>query len=314
MGQNTRDVFFNLVCDKVHEGQDIVIVSADLAAIALDRLRLEFPQRFINVGIAEQNLIAVSAGLANTGKKVIAYGNSPFIWSRAYDQLRVIMGCMNVPLTLLSIGVGMNFCNLGQSHFNVEDITLLRGLPNLEINAVNTASMAEKALVHSLSLQHPNVLRMEHTNNDYLYEGKDIDYAKGYILHKPGTDCLLVATASIVSECYAVAERLADKGIDAGLLEIISFPADEEGISQCLKAADKIITVEEHVLQGGVGSYICELLADSGISKPIKRIGLDFKKGYYSNYGTVQEVRRLLGLNADGIERVVREWLEQNKQ
>lgn len=305
----TRDIFFEELYAKATAGEDIVVVTSDLGAIALDRFIADFPGRFVNVGIAEQNLISIAAGLANAGRKVFAYGNAPFIWSRAYDQVRQVMGGAGLPITLLSVGVGLNTAFLGPSHFVTDDLTALRCLPHIQINAVNNASMARRVVEYSLCLKKPNYIRMEHTVTDNLYEGKEIDYNRGFVLHGEGREVLLVSTASTVYECIKVAMDLERQGISTGVVEIITVPVCEAEFFSVLSVANKIVTVEEHVLQGGLGSYVCELMVDWGMSKPTKRIGLDFKSGYYSHYGTEMEVRHALGIDNMGIKDVVLQWL-----
>ncbi|WP_312939681.1 transketolase C-terminal domain-containing protein [Oscillibacter sp.] len=310
MARNTRDVFFEKIYQKVKSGEDIVIVSSDLAGQTLDQFRIEFPHRYVSVGIAEQNMIAVAAGLAQCGKKVFAYGSSPFVWSRTYDQLRNLMGCMDVPITLISIGVGINFSSFGPTHFNVEDLAVLRGIANLKINAVNNATMTQAALDYSLALSHPNFLRMEHSLSDPFYEDVILDYEKGLISRREGHDLLIVSTASPVITCAEVVNRLRNKKIDAGLMEIISLPMDEIGLCAALRKATQIVTVEEHNISGGLGAAISECMAKNDIVKPIKHIGLDFTNGYYYSFGTTAEVRSYLGLDSDSIEQTICNWLK----
>jgi len=305
----TRDIYFKLLYDKAAMGENIAIVTADLGAIALDKFVEDFPGRFVNLGIAEQNLIAVSAGIANSGKKVFAYGNAPFIWSRALDQIREVMGNVCVPITLLSVGVGLNTAPLGPSHFVVEDLAALRGIPNLQINAVNNAVMAKSVVEYSMNLDKPNYIRMENTKTDSYYEGKEIDYRKGFIQHGNCKDIAIVSTASTVYECIKVAEDLKQNGIDAGVIEVITFPVRESEFINVLSEAGKIVTAEEHILQGGLGSYVCEMMTDHKLLKPLKRIGLDFKQGYHKHYGTEKEIRRALGIDAEGIKSKILSWV-----
>ena len=303
MSKNTRDVFFDEIYEKIRFGEDIVVVSADLAAPSLDRFRVDFPNRYISVGIAEQNLLAVSVGLAQNGKKVIAYGCSPFVWARGYEFIRVLLGCMNVPVTVLSLCVGFNFSTLGPTHFSTEDISVLRSIPYLKINTAYNATMAKELLTYSLDCKHPNFIRMEHTLTDNLFEKREIDYEKGFITHSVGKDLTIVTINSTTAEAIAAAQSLGKKGLAVGVTEVISIPLDEKALIESLDASSSLMVVEEHSLQGGLSSYICEMMCDRGIHKSIKRIGLDFKDGFYYSYGKTSEVQHLFGLDKQGIEQ-----------
>ena len=312
MPKNTRDVFFDKVYEKIRNGEDIVIVSADLAAPSLDRFRTDYPRRFISVGIAEQNLLAVSVGLAQNGKKVIVYGCSPFMWARGYEFIRVLLGCMDVPVILLSLCVGFNFSTLGPTHFSIEDLSVLRSIPYLRINAVNNTVMAKEALEYSLSCPHPNFIRMEHTENTGLYNDCKIDYAKGFLEHSSGRDLTIITIGSTAHEAVTAARNLNENGIETGVVEVISMPLNEQALLNVIDSTQSLLVVEEHVLQGGLGSYICEIICDAGKQKPIKRVGLDFKDGYYYSFGKTAEVRHLFGLDKQGIEQAAIQFARRN--
>ena len=312
MPKNTRDVFFDEVYEKIRNGEDIVIVSADLAAPSLDRFRVDYPNRYISVGIAEQNLLAVSVGLAQNGKKVIVYGCSPFMWARGYEFIRVLLGCMDVPVIMLSLCVGFNFSTLGPTHFSIEDLSVLRSIPYLRINAVNNVVMAKEVLNYSLNSTHPNFIRMENTDNTGQYKDCKIDYDKGFLEHSTGKDLTIVTIGSTAHEAVAAARNLSENDVNTGVVEVISLPLNEKALLRVFDNTRSLLVVEEHVLQGGLGSYICEIICDSGKQKPIKRIGLNFKDGYYYSFGKTAEVRHLFGLDKHGIEQAAIQFARQN--
>lgn len=299
----TRDYFFDLVYDEVKKGEDIVIVSADLASWALDKFRIDYPGRYVNVGISEQNLFQVASGLALTGKKVIAYGSAPFIWSRSYEQIRVLLGCMDLPVTTVSIGVGFNFAHMGPTHIGVEDITLMRSVPHMQINCVNNDLMAKVALEYSLKTSHPNFLRMGSFKQDEIYTGKMVDYQKGFISHFQSTNLVLVTYGPTVADAVQAVKTLRERGTDIGLIELISIPCCEELLAAELRSAKKVLSIEEHVRQGGVGDYLFEMINGNDLDVSLKCIAFNFKDGYYYGNGTQRELQKLFGIDQHGITK-----------
>ncbi|MGE5294008.1 MAG: hypothetical protein ACM3VT_04215, partial [Solirubrobacterales bacterium] len=137
-----RDAFFERLYELARKDKDIVIVAADMSAPALDQFRTDLPGQFVNVGIAEQNAIQIASGLAMTGKKAFAYAISPFITLRCLEQIRVSNGIMGIPITIVGMGTGFSYCSDGPTHHLIEDLAIMRAIPNIRIMNVTDNVMA----------------------------------------------------------------------------------------------------------------------------------------------------------------------------
>ena len=151
-----RDAFWNRVYELQKERGDIVVVSADMGAPALDQFRKDFPSRWVNVGIAEQNGILVSSGLAMTGYRVFVYAIAPFITLRCIEQTRVNSGIMNIPITIVGVSGGFGYIDAGPTHHSTEDLTMMRAMPHMTINSISDNTMAAAAADTSCQMKNTN--------------------------------------------------------------------------------------------------------------------------------------------------------------
>lgn len=318
-----RDAFWGRVYELANNNHNIVVVSADMGAPALDQFRRNLPSQYVDVGIAEQQAIGVSAGLALGGKKVFVYAIAPFISLRCYEHIRVSLAMMNIPVTIVGAGAGLSHDDLGPTHHAVEDITALRAL-NIQINNITDSAMAVAAVDHSCSLNKPNYVRLDRQLLPQLYSygslGWCIDshimalslsphYGVGFVTLKPRFRpprkyCIL-ATGNMVHVALKVINRLDDQ-IEIGLIDCHQLPLSPALLDE-LKDVQTVFTMEEHTLPGGFGSAVCELVCDSGKNIRIKRFGLDFKDGYCYTYGGREHILRTLGLGVDTLVKSISE-------
>ncbi len=282
---NVRDIYFDTIYNLIKQGEDIVLVSADLAAPSLDIFRRDFGNRFVNVGIAEQNLIAVTCGIALTGKKVIAYGLNPFPITRAFDQIRNTVSSLNLPITIAALNAGLCSGESGATHLAIEDIALIRTLPLIKTINISDQSIAKKAAYNTAFSDKPSFIRFDKQISERIYDENMIDFNKGFAMHGTGKDIVFVSTGYQVGLLKERIFELEKKGINVSLIDCYTLPVNEENLSDVLRTASTIVTVEENSLPGGLGSMILELLADHEILKPVKRFGIDFKQGYPSYFG-----------------------------
>lgn len=303
-----RDAYLKEIVKAIYDGEDVYLVAADLAAPCLDKIRADYPQRYVPVGIAEQNLIQVASGLSLAGKKAIAYTVNPFIVFRAFDQLRNCSCLMNLPMAMVAIGAGIN--SYGITHFTFEDINILRGVPKLKILNVSDINLANHAARKTLNLSGPLFVRIDRLiNQEYALTATDLEH--GYrILNRAAGKVCVVSTGLMSSECLEVLQSRADFSERATLIDVFAFPFDEKSLVNELQNYSQIITVEELRLQGGLGSAILEALSDAGIYIPVKRLGVDMYNKLSPFYGSREWHLKNFGLDKDSIAEKISEALK----
>jgi len=299
-----RDALWDRVYKLAKENSDIVIVSADNGAPALDKFRKGLSGQFINTGIAEANTILVAAGLALAGKKVFAYAIAPFISLRCYEQIKVNLAGMNIPVTLVGVGAGFGYDDSGPTHHTVEDVSIMRILPNMTVNTVTDNVMAAALADISCKLTSPNYLRLDREILPNIYK-QGTDFSSGLMVLKESSDIYIVATGNMVHRALEVSEELKKHSVEAGVIDLYRLPVNEKLFLESINKAKKIITLEEHTIPGGMGSAVAEVLADNNKFIPIKRIGLDCRKGYCYKYGGRENIQSLYGLDKENIVKTI---------
>lgn len=284
--------------------KNVVIVSADMGAPSLDKFRRNLPSQFVNVGIAEQNAITIAAGLTLAGKKVFAYCITPFITLRCLEQIRIQMGMMRLPITIVGIGAGLSYEKSGPTHHILEDVAIMRSLPNITINSISDSVMASCFAEISYKMKMPNYIRLERHIFPNIYD-KKTDFSKGLAVLKESRDCYVVSTGCMTHLAIDITKKLNKIGV----IDIYTIPIKENLFLQKIKGIKKIITLEENFLAGGLGSVVCEILSDHNIHIPVKRIGLPLTKGYCYKYGSREDLRNYYGIGRKSIEEEIREFL-----
>lgn len=302
-----RDAFWNKIYELARKDRNIVVVSADMGAPALDQIRSDIPSQFINVGIAEQNAIAIASGLVMSGKKVFVYAIAPFITLRCLEQIRVNNAIMNIPITIVGVGAGFGYEDSGPTHHIIEDLAIMRSMPNITINSVTDSVMATALAESSCHISNTNYVRLDREPLPNLYV-ENTSFTDGLaILRKPSDFCI-VATGSMTHTALQTAERLSTEGIEVGVIDLYTLPINEQLLLEYISGVKKLITLEEHFLPGGLGSAICEVLTDHGVMLPVKRLGLPLQKQYCYEYGGRDVIRGHYGLNDDAVLQAVRDY------
>lgn len=302
MAHGARNLFLSGVIDLIKQGEDIYIVAADLGAPCLDEVKEKFPQRLVNVGIAEQNMIAVSCGIALIGKKVVAYTSNPFTVIRAYDQIRNAVANMKIPLVIAGIGTGFSISEYGATHYSVDDYNIMRACPAIQTVTVSDAEMAKQAVQLVREHKKPYYLRFDKNVEESLYGMEKIEFNKGFRIAKPGEGVMVVASGNDVR---LIADRA--QGQPWKIVDLFGHPFDKESFCRELEGCGKVVTVEENVLPGGLGSAVIEALADVGVHIPVVRYGLDFADGFPEYYGSPAYLRKRCGIDADKIVEGIKE-------
>jgi transketolase len=274
---------------------NIFILSSDMSRPAgLDRFKSMYPEMFNNVGIAEQNLIGIAAGMASEGKKVIVTAQAAFISMRSCEQIRQYMGYMhsNIIAVGISSGFALNF--FGNTHYAIEDISIMRSIPGMTILSPSDAGQAAKALVAALDLNSPVYIRFTGTLNCPIVYDKDYPFEIGKAIQlKEGNDITVFATGSMVYNSLKAAEILEHKGIFLRVIDMHTIkPLDTEILKKCCDS-NYFVSVEEHNIVGGLGTAISEFIASKRNFPPLLRIGVMDKFSHPGDYTYLLEQNRL---------------------
>lgn len=277
---NVRDTFFNQIYEYTQQGEDIVIVSADLGAPSLDAFRQDFGNRFISVGIAEQNLISVAAGLSLAGKKVIAYALNPFSVTRAFDQIRNLMESMKIPITLAMLNVGTCSAEAGYSHMPLEALSLIRTLPHIQCVTPSDETTAKAVAEASIFDPFPRLIQFDKECSGQYYEKNEVHLSGKPIAFGTGTDVTVITYGVFAKRLHDMLPIFQAEKINVRVLNCWVLPLDEKSLLENLSDCRAVICIEDSQLAGGLGSLVLEIFNQAQIQIPIKRIGI---QNNYSN-------------------------------
>lgn len=303
-----RDAFWNKVCELAKVDKDIVIITADMGAPALDKIREDISSQFVNVGIAEQNAITIAAGLSLTGKRVFTYAIAPFITLRCLEQIRVGNAIMKIPITIVGVGAGFGYEDSGPTHHIIEDIAIMRSMPDITIHSITDSVMASAFAEISCEMQTANYVRLDRQVLPNIYS-KNTDFTKGISVLKKNKDNYIISTGSMTHTALDIANKLENQKVSVGVIDVYTLPINESLFLETVKGVKKIISLEEHFLPGGLGSAVCEILNDNNLLIPVKRIGLPVNKGYCYKYGGREIIRNYYGIDKEAIKRKILDFI-----
>jgi transketolase len=319
MGQSKfqRDAFFDRLYERAKEDKDVVLVVADMSAPALDKFRLEMPTQFINVGIAEQNAIQIASGLALAGKKVFAYAISPFITLRALEQIRVSNCIMGIPITIVGMGTGLSYENDGPTHHLIEDIAVMRAFPNMTIYNITDNVMATAVVDICCDSGGVDYVRLDKDAYPDVYD-TDCDFSYGMSKRNlEYVETVIITSGAMYHVALEVSDLFMEKGdIGIGVVDIFRIPIGKPVFLERIKNAKRLVTLEEHFLAGGLGSAVCEILVDEGITVPLLRIGMEMDNGYKFSYkyGGRDIIRKWHGIDVKSVTTKVFDFIKEGTQ
>jgi transketolase len=288
-------------------GKILAVCNDSVGSSKLSGFKTRFPERLVNVGIAEQNMVGVGAGLANGGHLPFVCGASPFLTGRALEQIKADISYSNANVKLVGISSGMAYGELGPTHHSIEDFAWTRALPNLPVIApcdrIETAAAVEWAARYN----GPCFLRLSRVGvPDLLPEGHKFELGKANLLRE-GSDVTLIANGTLTHRMVKAAEILADRGIEARVLNLATVrPIDEEAIIAAATETGAIVTAEEHTIFGGLGSAVAEVVVEHA-PVPVKRLGVP---GIFAPTGSAEFLLDEFGMEpaaiAEAAEAVVK--------
>ena len=301
----TRQSYGEALAKIGKENKNIVVLDADLSGSTKTSIfAKEFPDRFINVGIAEQNLMGISAGLAAYGKIPFASTFAVFAAGRAYDQIRSSICYPNLNVKICATHAGITAGEDGATHQMLEDISLMRTMPNMQVFSPSD-DIQTKWLIEEISkIQGPVYVRLARMATPVIYdENQKFEIGKMVQLGE-GTGASIFATGIMVSEALKAQEKLAQEGIYVRVIDVHTIkPIDREMIIKCAKETDKLITVEDHSIIGGLGSSICEVLAEE-YPKKVTRIGM---KDRFGKSGKADQLLKYFKMDSEAIIEAIKD-------
>ncbi len=281
-----------------------LFITADMTfAAGLERFRNNYPDRIYDLGIAEQNLVGVSAGLASEGFIPFAVTYATFLATRALDQVKMCLGYMKQPVKLIGLNAGFAAGILGPTHMALEDIAAMRSIPNMTVVAPADMTELVKAVTAATAYARPMYIRFTGEMNQPQIYLEDYEFRIGKsIVLKDGNDITIIACGTVLNECLTATALLEANGISCKVVNMHTIkPLDTEEINRSL-LSKMIVTVEEHSINGGLGGAVAEYL--SGLKKvpPLMRIGVN---DLYPHAGGYKTLLRENGLDAESIENVI---------
>jgi transketolase C-terminal domain/subunit len=298
-----RDVFFDALYDIAKNDSNVMCLVADMGAFSLNRFKRDLSRQYINVSVAEQNLVSVAAGLALGGKKVFLYAIAPFITQRCYEQIKIDLSCMCLPVTLVGVGAGIAYGSDGPTHHATGDIAALRVLPAMMILNPSDSTTAATAARMAYESSGPVYVRLDKGQFPSVYDEQE-DFSDGLFLLRDGADTLIISTGTMVHRAREVADELQKHSIHAGILDIyVLKPMNEKKLLGIVEQYDRVVTLEEHSIIGGLGSAVSETLIDGQKAVPVKRIAL--ADAHCTGYGDRQWMHEYYGLDGESITRTI---------
>jgi len=302
-----RDAFISKLYEYAKKNSDIIYVSNDQGAISLDKFRSDIPNQFINAGVSEQNIISTATGLSLGGKKVYIYSIASFITLRCFEQIKLDLCAMNTPITIIGVGACYSYSYDGPTHHATEDISIMRSLPNMEIYSPSDSNTARGLVDISMKSSSPIYIRLDREKLPILYNEKD-DFSIGFKSIKNGKDICILATGIMTHVALDVAEELKKENLDTKVIDIYRLkPINIKELVKEIIDIKKIITLEEHSINGGLGSIIAEIFADFNVKKELKRIGIEDK--FLFAYGSRKKLHIDSGIDKKSIIKKIKEWI-----
>jgi transketolase len=284
----------------------VVLLSGDIGNRLFDPIKASAPDRFLNCGVAEANMMTVAAGMAMNGLRPVVYTIAPFVTTRCLEQIRVDVCYHQLPVVIVGVGAGLSYASLGATHHSCEDIALLRALPNMSVVSPADAHEVRGALRAALRHNGPVYLRIGKKGEPLVHDHEpDFSIGKAIVI-RPGRQVVFLANGTVVKVALDAADRLVREGLSP---EVVSFhtvkPLDETTLARAFDEFDLVVTVEEHSVVGGLGSSVAEWMADTGPRRArLLRVGTPDR--FLEQAGEQEHAREIFGLTPEHIAGRVR--------
>lgn len=304
--KDCRKSFTSALLELARKDKEIIAVTTDArGSVTLADFAEELPGQFIECGIAEQDAVGISAGLAHSGKKVFCCGPACFYTARSLEQVKVDVAYSRNPVTILGVSGGIAYGALGATHHSLHDIAVLRAFPGMNIILPSDGNMTEKIVKLLVDCPRPAFVRVGRGATGEVYEDDGFDCVPGKAnLLRDGDDIAIIATGETVYHALQASKILAVRNINARVLDYTWIkPFDKEALHKAAEETGCIVTVEEHSVYGGLGALVTEELSESPV--PVRILALPDED---MMHGTSKELFAYYGIDADGIAKSVEEF------
>lgn len=308
-----RQAFIETLEELAAKDKNIFLLNGDLGFSVLENFAAKFPERSLNMGVQEANMVGVAAGLALSGKTVFVYSIIPFVTSRVFEQVRndIVLQAANVKI--VGVGSGLTYGQLGPTHHAIEDIALMRVLPTMTVLCPGDPAEAGALTVIAANIKGPVYLRIGKKGEPRVHAKlPKVKIGKGLLVQN-GRDATLVATGNMLYNAREAAKILEEKGISIRLISLHTIkPLDTEILLKAARETKAMFTLEEHNIIGGLGSAVAEILLDGGKApKLFYRFGI--RDVITKNSGSQEYLRSIHGLTPDQIAKKVLEMVRKKK-
>ena len=304
-----RQAICEVLMDKAKEDKDIMVLCSDSRGSAsMTPFADNFPDQFIETGIAEQNLVSISAGLAKCGKKPFACSPACFLSTRSYEQAKVDVAYSNTNVTLIGISGGISYGALGMSHHSAQDIAAMSAIPNMRVYLPSDRHQTKHLIEALLKDEKPSYIRVGRNPVEDVYDENYTFEKDKAVWLKTGNDITIIACGEMVKSAYDAAILLNQEGISVTVLDMYCLkPIDEYAIIEAAKCSKAVVTVEEHSAYGGLGSMVSSVVSRYCPKKVLK---LSLPDSPIIS-GTSKEIFAYYGLDAHGIKSNILTFLEE---
>ena len=303
-----RNSFLNAITECARQDERVALLMAEVGFSVVEPFEKEFPNRFYNTGIAEQNLVATSAGMAVAGMRPIAYSMSSFLATRAFEQIKVSVCYQNVPVILISTGSGLSYGEMGSTHHAIEESDILRSLPNLKVAFPSDGYELSETIKYALSQASPFFISFPKMPDPKLPEH---EFSFGHLTtFTEGDKAVIFAVGTAVSDAINAADILKTAGIDIAVRGINCVKPLNANDIVAAAASGNVFVVDEHVKCGSVGSDIARILLENNVKINIFK-EISIPDTFVDSVGKYAELKKLYGLDGDSIAETVRNSLKK---
>jgi len=299
--KDLRDAVVEELTAAAGAGQDVIVLVSDSTSTSkIGPFGAKYPDKLVNVGIAEQNLVGIAAGLSLQGFVPVTMNAACFLVNRSNEQVKNDICYSNTNVKLIGLNAGVTYGPLASTHHAIDDLSILKGFGNIQIWAPSDAVEAAQMVRAALATPGPIYIRLDNAAFPVLHdEGYKFVPGQPDVL-ATGRDLVLVAIGSVVHEAVAAAAQLKAQGVDAAVVAVPTLrPLDRGALADLLRKAPRAVTIEEHSVAGGLGSTVAEILAEGGIPCRLKRLGVP--EGKFAVSGPRDKIRAAYSLDAAGI-------------
>lgn len=309
--KDVRDAFFDKIYELASKDKNLIFITADAGAFGLKRFKKDFPERFINVGVAEQAMVLLATGLAMTGKNVFIYSIIPFITQRSLELIKVNICSMNLPVTIVGCGSGLSFGFDGPTHHGNQDIAAMKSISNVKIFSPSDAASSMMSAELAYECNTPSYVRLDKGKQERIYDITD-DYSKGMKILIDYKRHLIISTGHMTQIALKVCKNISKEN-KIGLLDIgILNPINENMLKGFIEHSDKVFVIEEHSSVGGLSSIISNFITDNNLKIDFYRYSLPDSQIF--KYGSREWILDSLGLSAKKLTTTIKELIQKDKK